>query len=132
MAVDVAEDVVGGAGPSSLRPVVAATEEVLMPGEPATAPQERVAPEGTTRAASPEIQEAEEDTCAALSKGAVSGEAQALELACTSLATAFEASDDAEDDEEVAAYNTLERMLEWACRTFDELILPTTSASFLA
>jgi hypothetical protein len=40
--------------------------------------------------------------------------------------------DDTEDDEEVAARNTLERGLEWAHRAFNELILPATSVSFLA
>jgi hypothetical protein len=48
------------------------------------------------------------------------------------LAASFKAGDDTEDDEEVAACNTLERGLEWAHRAFDELILPTTSVSFLA
>jgi hypothetical protein len=129
---DVAEGVVGEAGPSSPRPVTAAAEEVLVPGEPATAPQEHVVPEGTTRAAFPKIQEAEEDTGAALLQGAASGEAQTLELTCTPWAVAFESSDDTEDDEEVATHNTLERRLEWARRAFDELILPTTSVSFLA
>jgi hypothetical protein len=50
-------------------------EEVLVSGEPAAAPQEHVAPEGMTRVASPEIHEVEEDTSAALSQGAASGEA---------------------------------------------------------
>jgi hypothetical protein len=63
---DVAEGVVGEVGPLSPRPVVAAADEVLMLGETAETPQERVAPKGTTRAASPEIQETEEDTGAAL------------------------------------------------------------------
>jgi hypothetical protein len=117
-------------GPSSPRPVAAAAEEVLVPGEPAAAPQERVAPEGTTRAASPEIQEADEDTGGALSQGTASGEAQALELACTPWAAASEAGDDVEDDEEVTACNTLG--LEWAHRPFDELILPATPVSFFA
>jgi hypothetical protein len=49
-------------------------------------------------------------------QGATSGEAQTLELACTSWATAFESGDDAKDNEEVAARNTLERELEWAPR----------------
>jgi hypothetical protein len=40
--------------------------------------------------------------------------------------------DDAEDDEEVATRNTLERGLNWAHHAFDEMILPTTSVSFLA
>jgi hypothetical protein len=127
---DVVEGVVGEAGASSPRPVAAAAGEVLVLGEPATAPQEHVAPEGTTRVTSPEIQEAEEDSGAALSQGAASGGVQALELACTSWAATFEAGDDTEDDEEVAACNTLERGLEWACRAFDELILPSTSVSF--
>jgi hypothetical protein len=46
---------------------------------------------------------------AALLQGVASGEAQALELACTSWAATSESGDDAEDDEEVAARNTLER-----------------------
>jgi hypothetical protein len=44
-------------------------------GHPAVAPQEHVGPEGTTRAASPEIQEAEEGLGAVLSQGAASSEA---------------------------------------------------------
>jgi hypothetical protein len=52
-----------------------------VPSQPTTAFQERDAPEGTTRAASQEMQEAEEGSGAALSQGAASGEAQALELA---------------------------------------------------
>jgi hypothetical protein len=63
---DVAERVVKEAGPSSSRPVAAAADEIPAPGEPAAALQEHIAPEGTTRAASPEIQEAEEGTGAAL------------------------------------------------------------------
>jgi hypothetical protein len=129
--VDVVEGVVGGAGPSSPWPVVAATEEDLVTSQPAAAPQERVAPEGTTRAASPEIQEAEEGSGIALSQGAASGGAQALELACTSWVAAFEVGDDTEDDEEAAVCNTLECGLAWVCRAFDELILPATSVSFL-
>jgi hypothetical protein len=46
-------------------------------------------------------------------------------------AAAFEAGDDAEDDEEAAACNTLERGLAWARCALDELILPATSVSFL-
>jgi hypothetical protein len=65
---DAAEGFVGEAGPSLSRPVATTTEEVLVTGEPAVAPQERVAPEGMTRAASPEIQQAEEDTGATLSR----------------------------------------------------------------
>jgi hypothetical protein len=66
-----------------------------------------------------------------LLKGAASGEAQALKLACTSWAATSGPGDDTEDDEEVAARDTLERGLNWACRAFDELILPATSVSFL-
>jgi hypothetical protein len=130
--VDVAEDVVKGAGPSSPRPVTAVAEEVLVSSEPVAAPQEHDAPEGTTRATSLEIQEVEEGTGATLSLGAASGEAQALELACTPWEAAFEADDDAKDDKEVAVCNTLERGLEWAHRSFDKLILPSTLVSFLA
>jgi hypothetical protein len=54
-------------------------DEVRVPDMPTAALQERVAPEDTTRAVSPEIQEAEE-AGAALLQGAASGEAQALEL----------------------------------------------------
>jgi hypothetical protein len=36
----------------------------------------------------------------------------------------FRVRRDAEDDEEVAARNTLKRRLNWARRAFDELILP--------
>jgi hypothetical protein len=53
-----------------------------------------------------------------------SGESQTLELTCTSWAATSESGDDAEDDEEVAARNTLKRRLNWARRAFDELILP--------
>jgi hypothetical protein len=129
-AVDAAVDVVEEAGPSSPRLVASAADEVLVPDEPAVAPQEHVAPEGTTRVASPEIQEAEENTGAALLQGAGSSEAQTLELACTPWAAASEYGDDAEDDEKVAAFNTLERGLNWARRAFDELILPATSVIF--
>jgi hypothetical protein len=129
---DVAEGVVGEAGPSSPRPVAATAEEVLVPSEPAVAPQVRMAPEGTTRVASPKTQEAEEDTGATLLQGATSGEAQTLELACTPWAATSESGDDAEDDEEVATCNTLERELNWARRGFDELILAATSVSFFA
>jgi hypothetical protein len=72
---DVAEGFVGDVGPLSPRLVAATVEEVLVSGEPAAAPQEHVAPEGMTRVASPEIHEVEEDTSAALSQGAASGEA---------------------------------------------------------
>jgi hypothetical protein len=62
----------------------------------------------------------------------MSGEAQTLELSCTPWTAAFEAGDDAEDDEEVVARNTFERGLAWAHRAFNVLILPATSVSFLA
>jgi hypothetical protein len=130
--VDVVEGVVAGAGPSSPRPVAAVAGEVLVPSQPAATPQERDALEGTTRAASPEIQEAEENPGAALSQDVGSGEAQVIELDCAPWAAVFEAGDDSEDDEEAAACNTLERRLVWAHRAFDELILPAMSVSFLA
>jgi hypothetical protein len=95
------------------------------------ASQECDAPEGTTSAASSKIQEDEEGTGTALSYGVASGEAQALELACTLWEAAFEAGDDAEDDEEVTTRNTLERGLAWARCAFDKLILSATSVSFL-
>jgi hypothetical protein len=61
----------------------------------------------------------------------VSCEAQVLELACAPWAATFEAGDDAEEDEETTTCNTLEHRLLWVRRAFDELILPTTSVSFL-
>jgi hypothetical protein len=100
--VDVVEGVVRGAEPLSPRPVAAAVEAVLVPSQSAAASQEHDAPEGTIRAASSEIQEAEEGTGAALSQGVASGEAQSLELAHAPWAAAFEAGDNAEDDEEAA------------------------------
>jgi hypothetical protein len=129
---DMAKGVVEEAGPSSPRPVAVAAKEVLVPGEPTAAPQERVAPECTTWAAFPEIQEAEEDTGAALSQGAESSGAQALELACAPWVAASEAGDATAATNEVAARNTLERGLEWARRAFNKLILPATPVSFLA
>jgi hypothetical protein len=56
------EAVVGGEGSSPPRPVVADAEgvETRVPDEPAAVVQESVAPETMARAASPEIQEAEE------------------------------------------------------------------------
>jgi hypothetical protein len=68
---------------------------------------------------------------ASLSKGAAGGEAQTLELSCTSWAATSGLGADSEDDEEVATRNTLERGLTWARHAFDELILPVTSVSFL-
>jgi hypothetical protein len=128
-ATDETEIVVGEARLSPLRPVAAGADKVHAPDEPAAAVQERAAPEGTTKTASPEIQEAEE-TGASLLLGAVGDEAQTLELARTSWAATFGLGDDS-GDEEVAARNTMERGLNWARHAFDELILPATSVSFL-
>jgi hypothetical protein len=124
------EAVVREAGSSPPRPVTAGADEVRVLDEPTTTVKERVALETMTRAASPEIQDAEE-TGASLSQGTASGEVQALELACTPWAATFGSGDDIEDDEEVAARNTLEHGLNWARRAFDELILPATSVSSL-
>jgi hypothetical protein len=66
-----------------------------------------------------------------LLQGAAGGEAQTLELAYTSWAATSGLGVDSEDDEEVTARNTLERGLTWARHTFDELILPATSVSFI-
>jgi hypothetical protein len=52
-------------------------------------------------------------------QGVASSEAQALELVCTSWVATFGSGDDTEDDEEVAARNTLERGLNWARHAFD-------------
>jgi hypothetical protein len=117
---------------SSPRPVATTAEEDLVPGEPAATLQERVAPRGHDKGCHPEIQEAEEDLGAALSQDAASGGAQALELSCAPWAAAFEASEDADNDDEVVARNTLKRRLEWARHAFEELILPAASVSFLA
>jgi hypothetical protein len=78
----------------------------------------------------PEIQEAKE-AGAALLQGAASGEAQPLELAYSSWAATSEFGNNVEDDEEVAARNTLERELNWVRHAFDELIVPTTSVRFV-
>jgi hypothetical protein len=48
------------AGSSPSLPIAAEVDEVRVSDKPAAAFQQRVAPEGTTRAAFPEIQEAEE------------------------------------------------------------------------
>jgi hypothetical protein len=76
--------------------------------KPATIAQESAVPEMMTRATTPEIQEAKE-TGAYLSQGAVGGEAQTLELACTSWAATSGPDADYEGDEEAAACHTLER-----------------------
>jgi hypothetical protein len=52
-ATNAAEVVVQEAGSSPSLPIAAEVDEIRMPDEPAAAVQERVAPEGTTRAASP-------------------------------------------------------------------------------
>jgi hypothetical protein len=61
----------------------------------------------------------------------VGGEARTLELACTSWAATSGLDVNSEDDEEATVRNTLERGMTWARSTFDELILPATSVSFL-
>jgi hypothetical protein len=129
-ATSVIEAVVGEAGSSPTRPVAADADEVRTLDGPAAAAQEQATPKGTTRAASPEIQEVEE-MGASLSQGTGSSEARTLELTCTPWAATIGSGDDSEDDEEVAAQNTLERGLNWARRAFDELILPATSVSSL-
>jgi hypothetical protein len=113
-ATSAAEVVVGEAGSSPSLPVAAEVDEVRVPDKPAAIVQERVAPDGTTKTTSPEIKEAEE-TGASCSQGTAGGEAQALELACTSWAAASGSGGVSEDDEEVAACNTLERGPSW-CR----------------
>jgi hypothetical protein len=127
----VAEGAVGEAESSPPRPIATSDDDAREPDEPAAAAQERVAPEDTTRVASPEIQEVEEAVGTALLQGVTSGEALVLDLACTSWAATSGSGDDTEDDEEAAARNTLERGLNWARHAFDELILPATLISFL-
>jgi hypothetical protein len=129
-ATSAAEVVVGEAGSSPSLPTTAEADEVRVPDEPAVVVQEQVALEGTTRAASPEIQETEETGVDALT-GVASGEVQSLELACNSWAATSGSGDDVEDGEEAAVRNTLERWLNWVHHAFDELILPATSVSFL-
>jgi hypothetical protein len=101
-----------------------------MPDEPVAVVQELVAPETMTRAASPEIQEADE-TGASLSQGAVGGDVRTLELTCTSWPATSGLGADSDDNEEVTAHNTLDHEMTWARRAFDKLILPATSVSFL-
>jgi hypothetical protein len=98
--------------------------------EPAAVAQESAVPEMAARATTPEIQVAEE-TGASLSQGASGGVARTLELACTSWAATSGLDTDSEEDEEATTRHTLERGMTWARRAFDELILPTTSVSFL-
>jgi hypothetical protein len=91
-------------------PIAADTEsvEVHIPDEPGALAQGLVAPETVTRTASPEILEVEE-VGASLSQGVAGDEARTLELACVSWAASSGLGADSEDDEEVAARNTLER-----------------------
>jgi hypothetical protein len=127
-----AEAIVGEEGSPPPRPVAADARDVetRVPDEPAATVQELAAPKTMTAASSLEIQEVE-GTGASLSKSAVGGEAQSLELACTSCAGTSGLGVNSDDDEEVAAHSTLERGLTWVRRAFDELILPATSVSFL-
>jgi hypothetical protein len=127
-----AEAIAKDEGPSLPRPVAAGTGDVEphVPNEPAAAPQEPIAPEAMTRAASSEIQKAE-GMRASLSQGMAGGEVQTLELACSSWAATSGLGVDSEDDEEVATRNTLKHGLTWARRAFDELILLATLVSFL-
>jgi hypothetical protein len=129
--VGAVEEVARAAGPSSVQPVVAAEEEAPAMSLPAVVLQEHNAPEGTTRAASPKIQEVRESSGVALPQDVGGGDGRVLDLARVPWMVTFEVGDDIEDDEEAAACNTLERGLVWARRAFDELILPATSVSFL-
>jgi hypothetical protein len=61
----------------------------------------------------------------------VGGDARTLELACSSWVTTTGLDADSEDDEDMAVRHTLECGMTWARQAFDELILPTTSVSFL-
>jgi hypothetical protein len=128
-----AEAVVGeeGTSPPSLVAVEVEGVEAHVLDEPAAVAQKSAIPETVARATTPEIQVAEE-TGASLSQSAASGEAQMLELACTSWAATSELDADSEDDEEAAARHSLERGMTWARWAFDELILPATSVSFLS
>jgi hypothetical protein len=124
-----AEAIVGEEGTSSLGPV-AVEVEARMLDEPATIAQESAVPEMVARAATLEIQVAEE-TGTPLSQGATSGEARTLELMCTSWAATSRLDADSEDDKEAMSHHTLERGMTWARWAFDELILPATSVSVL-
>jgi hypothetical protein len=64
--VGAVKEVVGAAEPSSTQPAIATEEEAPALSQPIMVPQEQDAPEGTTRAASPEIQEVRESSGAAL------------------------------------------------------------------
>jgi hypothetical protein len=84
-----AEAVVEGVRTSLPHPVAAEADgvETRVLGEPTTIVQESAAPEMMTRAASPEIQEAEE-TGASLSQGVVGGEALLTDKRCIHLRSA--------------------------------------------
>jgi hypothetical protein len=105
------EEAVRGAEPSSPQPTTTTVEEVPASSQPTTVPQEHDAPEGATRAASPEIQEAGEKSGVALPRDVGGTDARILELACVLWLATSEVGDDVEDDEEAAACNTLERRL---------------------
>jgi hypothetical protein len=116
---------------SFVQPVVAVEEEAPAVSQPVVVPQERNAPEGMTRAASLEIQEVGERSGVALPRDVGGDDARVLDLAHVPWMATLEVGDDTEDDEEFVVSNTLERELAWVHRAFDELILPTTSVSFL-
>jgi hypothetical protein len=127
-----AEAVVGveGTSPPGLVAVEIEGVEARVLDEPVAVAQESAVPEAVARATTPEIQVTEE-MGASLSQGAACGETRTLELACTSWAATSRLDANSEDDKEAAARHTLERGMTWACRAFDELILPATSVSFL-
>jgi hypothetical protein len=95
-----AEAIVGEEGTSLPGPVIVEVEgvEARMLDEPAAVAQESAIPETVARAATPEIQVAEEME-APLSQGATGGEAWTLELACTSWVATSRLDADSEDDE---------------------------------
>jgi hypothetical protein len=128
----VAEAFVGGEATLPPHPVAAQAEgvETRVLDDSAAVVQESAVPETMTRAATPEIQEAEE-IGASLSQGVVGDEARTLELVCTSWAATSGLDADSKGDEEAMAHHTLERGMTWARRAFDELILPATSVSSL-
>jgi hypothetical protein len=127
-----AEAVVGEEGTSPPGPdaveVMGVEAHVL--DEPAAVVQESAVPETVAGATTLEIWVAEE-MGASLSQSAAGGEAQTLELVCTSWAATSGLDANSEDDEEAAVRHTLERGMTWAHQAFDELILPATSVSFL-
>jgi hypothetical protein len=127
-----AEAVAGEEETSPPSPITVEVEDVETRtlDEPAAVVQGLAVPETVARAIAPEIQVAKE-MGASLSQGATGGDAQTLELACSSWVTTTGLDTDSEDDEEAIARHTLERGMIWVRRAFDELILPTTSVSFL-